>query len=205
MPKEEKAWRAAARQPTLPLSHAVAAWPNSRRGDLKPVLSLWAITLPAEPETAVLAQIRASCRGFPSKPSPDDTCQRDAALADQVIASAQPSPAPSTLSKPASRGSAKVKASEILAGQSRFSHGRLEFADAVLELNDMLGRSRRGRDGWREKCEDAKHRHQKLQKLWTATGLAGRPDTDSDWPVLARGVGRGDLRSRRQRKGRAAF
>jgi hypothetical protein len=87
----------------------------------------------------------------------------------------------------------------------RFSHGRLEFADAVLELNDMLGRSRRGRDGWREKCEDAKHRHQKLQKLdgdWLAW-RAGR--------ILAQigpcwqGRRKGDLRSRRQRKGRAAF
>ena len=87
----------------------------------------------------------------------------------------------------------------------RFSDGRLEFADAILELNDMLGRSRRGRDGWREKCEDAKHRHQKLQELdgdWLAW-RAGR--------ILAQigpcwqGRRKGDLRSRRQRKGRAAF
>jgi hypothetical protein len=66
-----------------------------------------ATTLPADLKTAVLAQIRASCRGLPSKPLPDDTCHRDAGLADQVIASTQPSPAPLTASKPASRGATR--------------------------------------------------------------------------------------------------
>jgi hypothetical protein len=133
-----------------------------------------AITPPADRETAVLAQMPAFCRGFPIKASPRPYHLGPRRGANPPVVGQR---------KGGSRGYWLVS--------QRFTHGRLEFADAALELDDRLGRSRRGRDSWREKCEDAKHRHQKLQKL-DGDWLAVRPDTGSDWSGLARVPERGD-------------
>jgi hypothetical protein len=165
---------------------------------------LGVITLPAEPETAVLAQIRASAEA--SQASRRRTTHAGATPGLRLKSSPPPSHRlrPRRANPPAA-GQREGSSRGYWLDSQRFSDGRLEFADAILELNDMLGRSRRGRDGWREKCEDAKHRHQKLQKLdgdWLAW-RAGR--------ILAQigpcwqGRRKGDSRSRRHRKAGLRF
>jgi hypothetical protein len=97
-----------------------------------------AITLPADPDLAVLAQIRASCRGFPSKPSPDDTCR--GTPGPRIKSSPPPSHhlRPRRRANPPAAGQREGGSRGYWLVSQRFSPGRLEFADAVLELNDRL-------------------------------------------------------------------
>jgi hypothetical protein len=99
------------------------------------------------------------------------------------------------------RGSARAVAGDIgwtvSVSATAASSSSMRFSNSTTCLAALGAAATAGARSARTLSTDIRN-----SRSWMATGLAGRPDTGSDWPVLARASEGG---SRRQRKGRAAF